>query len=817
MGGNWTHSSGKRQAQMAALAAFLCLLFPALAGAGTTISNIRLGNHSDYTRLVFDSEGDRPESVGVPTDGGLTIRYGELKTGSILPRKYNSASSAVTGIVLKNANEILVSFRGGNATVKSAFMEAEPPRPGRYRLILDVSLKPGQPSEPTGTPAEPAAKPVEKAPKEAGKEKKPAPAKEPPPPPAPAADTKEPARPSKSQKTAGAVSSPTSTKPGAPGKGETPPQKQPGDSAPPDAVDAGPLYEMADSYFDVHQNTLAQDGNQVLEYYTAALKANPRHPNAPRALFRCGLATLAGNPIRAEKYFQQVIAGWPNNPVAIQCWMNLGKIYHQRESYIEAIEAFRAALRAPVSKSEKTEAGYNLGRELSIVGAHKEAIESLNQCLTDDPGFYLKRPDLFKYLGESTFTLQQYDRSRDLLMRYLNLKEDYPDRDLILAKIAEIFLHQGEQALANKLYNYIQNHYRDTEGDYISRIRKAELLEKRERGGLAGALTIYEELYQKNLPPALGRLVAFKLASAEWKRGESERSLSLIETALKNKMDPNSQSEFNSLRDKVVLDFFKKAYSSQNHTQVVELYEKYPNLFQSLQSPELEADAAESYSALKLYPSAVRIYERLLSGAKKKNEDWLMKTAQYCFLMGDLDKSGQYCRLVQSDTYDTQKTLLSGRIAYLQGKHAEAVKILNKLVLKQLDSDPSDPEPVLIYIKSLVELKRFDEALPLARKFLDKQGEGDPELRLQIGFLLIKCYQETNQPEKAIELMDSLLAIAPTDNQKDQLRYEMARLYLSLGQKDKAVERLNELLQSSQSLWKIAAQQQLDSMNMARP
>ncbi|MEN6485269.1 MAG: hypothetical protein ABFD98_10335, partial [Syntrophobacteraceae bacterium] len=70
---------------------------------------------------------------------------------------------------------------------------------------------------------------------------------------------------------------------------------------------------------------------------------------------------------------------------------------------------------------------------------------------------------------------------------------------------------------------------------------------------------------------------------------------------------------------------------------------------------------------------------------------------------------------------------------------------------------------------------------------------------------------------KAIELMDSLLAIASSENQKDPLRYEMAKLYLGMGQKDKASEKLNELLQSTQSLWKVVAQQQLDSMQMARP
>ncbi|MCE5242636.1 MAG: tetratricopeptide repeat protein [Desulfobacteraceae bacterium] len=780
MGESRKKSGWKLWAGIAALAGILCLSATMPAKAGTAINSIRLGSHPEYTRLVFDSTGDRPAKIEAPSAEGLTIRYGEVKAGNVLPKKYEARNSLVSAIALKNGSEIFISFRNPGAAVKTTVLQGSPPRAGHYRLILDFSSTPGSQAQ------QPAATPPRADGKEGEKSRK--------------ADPKG-SRGAKSQNSA-AVTPPASD-------GKTP-------SASDDAG-AGPLFETADGYYSDHEQTMAQDGPQILEYYAAAVKAAPRHPNAPRAIFRSGMVSLAlENPNKAEKFFQQVISDWPGNPLAFQCWVNLGKIFHQREAHIEAIEAFRSALRVSVPKSEKTEAVYNLGKEFSIVGAHKEAIESLNQCLTDDPGFYLKRPDLFKYLGESTFTLQQYDKSRDLLMRYLNLQKEYPDRDLVLAKVAEIFLHQGDQGLANRLYNYIQNHYPDSEGDYISKLRKAEIIEKRERGGPAGALVIYETLAGKKLPPALARLVSFKLASAEWKRGNSERSLELLEQALKNKMDANSQNEFKALRDKVALDFFKKSYADNNHSQVIQLYERYTPLIQSQQSQELEVQAAESYGTLKLFPSAVRIYERLLSGTKKKNEDWLLKTAQYCFQMGDMDKAAQYGRLIQSEALEPQKALLLGRICFRQEKYPDTIKTLSKLVLKQ-DATPAGMEPLVLYVKSQIELKKYDEAIPLAQKAVERLGEGDPEMRLQIGLLLNKCYQETKQPQKAIELMDSLLAIASSENQKDPLRYEMAKLYLGMGQKDKASEKLNELLQSTQSLWKVVAQQQLDSMQMARP
>ena len=154
MGGNRKQKVREVPARIAALVCSLCLLLPILVEAGTTIDNIRLGSHSEYTRLVFDSTGDRPSNIGSPSDGGLTIRYGELKAGSLLPKKYESSSSLVTGITLKNGSEIFITFRNAGTTVKTEVLNAAPPQAGRYRLIMDFSSKPGTPAETPLPPAE---------------------------------------------------------------------------------------------------------------------------------------------------------------------------------------------------------------------------------------------------------------------------------------------------------------------------------------------------------------------------------------------------------------------------------------------------------------------------------------------------------------------------------------------------------------------------------------------------------------------------------------------------------------------------------------
>ena len=551
----------------------------------------------------------------------------------------------------------------------------------------------------------------------------------------------------------------------------------------------------------------------MIDLYVAALKAAPRARPAPVALYRCGLAYMAlGSGAKAEKNFQEILANWPGHPLAGQCWLQLAKIFQKKESYLEAIEATRAAMRRPLEKADKTEAYYLLGKTLSLVGAHKEAIDTLNQCLTENSAFYLERPDLFKYLGESFFTIQQYEKSREYLFRYLNLQSDSPDRDLILAKIAEIFLTEGNQVLAGKLYNYIQSHYEDTEGDIIARIRKAEILETKGKGSDLSAEAVYEDVSKKNLSPPLRRVVNYKLAALRAKRGELDKALELVEQVLEGKVDPNvSQDEFVTLRGNILTEMIKKRYDTHDYTGVVSLYEKYGKLYAG-RSEEIEILFAESFAELKLYPNAIEIYERVLGYAKNKKEDWMLKAAKYAFLLGDLDKAVQFCKPVQSPANDIAKTDILARTAYLQAKYADAVKLFSKIYQK----DPSllDPDGLYAYFRSLSELKKTEELLPLLEKSVSIIANQQPDKKLPFILLLSRCYVDLKQPQKAVATMESAVEATPSEEQKSELVYEIAKLYLSMGQTDNAVKKFNDLLSSPQSIWKVAAQQQLDSINM---
>ncbi len=110
---------------------FLTPLWPLGVKAATVIENVRMGVHPSFTRLVLDSRGDRPSSVGPPSDQGVSIGYSELRMAAGLQRLYKDVSSAVTAVVVLENNggrQVHIPFRYKETTLKYDFMEADPPR-----------------------------------------------------------------------------------------------------------------------------------------------------------------------------------------------------------------------------------------------------------------------------------------------------------------------------------------------------------------------------------------------------------------------------------------------------------------------------------------------------------------------------------------------------------------------------------------------------------------------------------------------------------------------------------------------------------------
>jgi MtrB/PioB family decaheme-associated outer membrane protein len=110
------------------------------AAGSTTVRNIRVGLHENFTRVVFDSEGARPLRVGPPSSGQISISYGEFRLLADPNRIFREGRGAVAKAIYKkteNAATITITFKYPNTQVNSFFLSADPPQEGGYRLVMD--------------------------------------------------------------------------------------------------------------------------------------------------------------------------------------------------------------------------------------------------------------------------------------------------------------------------------------------------------------------------------------------------------------------------------------------------------------------------------------------------------------------------------------------------------------------------------------------------------------------------------------------------------------------------------------------------------
>ncbi len=775
---------------IAGLAVPLCRA-AAKESSQTSIKGLRLSVKGNRTCLIFDAEGAKPSQIGPASSDGISVFFSQM-TAKIPDKIVENRKAAAREVKYRRESGFFeVLFREKNVYVTSAIREGGK---GRYTLTLELTPS-GKSAARTGTP-DPnslrAEKPAEKVSSLALTK----------------VETTELFGAKLSQQTKGAAINSRSPKADEPSRPAEPASK-------PQAFtetdpNAGTLYASANDKFESCSRNLVFCAPEIIEAYNEALNACPRSSQAPLAVYRMALAhSIMGGYPKADRLFRQVTSEWPDNPIAARCWIGIGDIYNRKQSYLEAMEAFRSAQRSAVEAEDKAAAFYELGKVFLILGANRESLEMLNNCIGLAPDYYTKKPDVFRFIGEALFGLGDSEKAKEYLLRFINCQQSAPDQDIVLAKLSETFLIQGDLSATRKLYAFVQKYYTDSEGDLICRIRQGELTEDTDR-----AIKIYNDLCVKDLSPSLRRIVLMKLAVLNLKRHDPAQSLKMLDEAFPARSDGDSSSEQSTLREKVLCELVRQYFSDKDFTGIIQLHEKYRPVFDSLQTPGVLEQIAQSYASLNFYSDALSIYDKLFAKGQKKEED-LLRCALYALRTNDSGRSFQFCRLVQSGAMEMKKSEILGHIFYRDQKYAEALKSFGKVLQKCKEFDLDDPDSWIAYGNSFYQAKKFDEAIPAFQNAMQRLKGGDADARLSVLEKLAKCFVEQNQYPKAVEMMEAAKQSAGEDR-KNELLYDLSKLYIASGQPDKAIENLNQLKSTEQPFWAAIAEQQLNTIDMGR-
>jgi tetratricopeptide (TPR) repeat protein len=777
-------------------------LAPPLCGAAekdnsvTRIKGLRVSVKGNRTRLIFDAEGAKPIQIGPESAEAVSVFFSQIDA-KLSDKVIKEGKAAAKEVKFRRESGFFeVIFRHKNISVSSSIRDG---KKGQYTLTLE--LAPGKAGgENSGAAAE-ASEDSEAKPD--GKTPLPEPKR---------IETSElfGVKPAEQTKNAAAIPRSSKTDESSRSAGSVPKPKTFSQTDP----DALALYNSANEKFENCSRNLVLCAREIIEAYDTAVKACPRSSLAPLAIYRLGLAySIMGDYAKADKLFKQVISEWPDHQIAARCWIGVGDICNKRQAYIESMEAFRSAQRSAIENDDKAAACYELGKVLLILGAYKEALELLNNCISLVPDYYMKKADVFRFIGESFFGLGNVEKAKGPLLRYVNCQQSDPEQDMVLAKIAEVYLVEGDVGAAGKMYAFIGKYYTGSEGDMICRIRQGEMAEK---DNLDQAIKIFDDLCSKDLSPSLRRIVLLKLAVLNLKRSNPEHSLELLEEAFPAKTNGTSTaSEPEALREKVLCELIKQYYSEKDYIKVVQLHDKYHRIIDSLQSATVLEQVAESYASLKFYANALAIYDKLLSKGQKKTDALLLRCAVYALRLNDNGRAFQFCKLVQGEALDLKKSEILGQVFYRDQKYADALKYFSKVAQSGKEFEMDDPNSAVAYGFSLYQLKKYDEAIPVLQKAILAVKENDAGTARSVLITLGKCFAEQKQYQNAADMMEAAKQYSGED-QKNELSYEIAKLYIAAGQMDKAVQSLNQLKGTEHPFWAAVAQQQLNTIDMNR-
>lgn len=573
------------------------------------------------------------------------------------------------------------------------------------------------------------------------------------------------------------------------------------------------LYDMADFIYEELRSGLPQTAEQIVAAYQKALHKDPGNPRRASALLRMA-QTLdgAGDVKKAERFYQRLIDEHPQDQSAASAWLRLGEIQASRGNLIEALKAYHEAERFSLAPPELFRARWGAAHVYLQSGKAAEALNLLKRLLEEHPDAYLEKPEIYRTLGEAAFAQKDTAASRSSLMRYINLASDIPDKDIVLARIAETYLYEGNRTQAEKLYAYIQVHYPDSEGDLIGRLRKAEFYETQGPELQEEAFKIYSDLEFRQTTGPLKHFVQFKLAYGEFAAGHYEKSLERIGAVLKSAEKAPVDDDLRLLRRKVLQALVKKRFEAKDARGVLSLYSEDPFAFQDGEALEALAYVAQAYESLGFYAEAMGLYENLVQ--KDPQPQWQLAVARMAYEMGQLEKAHALCLSLTDPAVVDAKEMLLIRIAFARKDYSAVLRVGESFAKRRGGVAHCPADVAAMVALSLWDTGKDEEAMTWAEVSFGTSDWQDASLLVVLSLKASRYRQKNRMYDQAVQLLDQGIQKVRSEDLRNQLLYEKASLLLEQGKREEAEKILSGLLQSSKELWKTAAKQKLDYLQL---
>ncbi|WP_242012285.1 tetratricopeptide repeat protein [Pseudodesulfovibrio cashew] len=243
----------------------------------------------------------------------------------------------------------------------------------------------------------------------------------------------------------------------------------------PDDVREETLYAVADIKKEIHKDELSDYFDEISQAYLEAMNANLRSNRVPRALLNLGLINLqVGNFPEAKAYFKILQEKYPddNNIPSISYYW--GEYYYRKGDYKKAADQFQYLIQTYPEHELVKQAAFYLADSLNRTGFVDQAFQIVDYIDKRWPDYYMENPQFLRLAGNVEMKLSKWPQAKNHFFTYYNLNPEADGADVVLARLGDVYVRQGQKDAARQIYEKTIADYPDKEGGLVAKMRLAE-------------------------------------------------------------------------------------------------------------------------------------------------------------------------------------------------------------------------------------------------------------------------------------------------------------------------------------------------------
>lgn len=235
------------------------------------------------------------------------------------------------------------------------------------------------------------------------------------------------------------------------------------------------LYGKAEALTEFHRGSLADNFGEVSSSWMEAMNADTKSPNVPMALLNLGLINLkVGNMPEAKAYFNLLKTQYPNDPNIPYISYYWGEYYLAREEYEKAADQFQYLVQMFPDSKIVRDAALGLAKSLDKLGYNEQAYQIVDYIDKRWPRFYIEDLEFLLMAANTQNRLGKLNDAKGNYWAYYNLAPEAKESDIVLARIGDIYLKQGDKTAAKEIYEKAAKEFPEREGGLVAMMRLAE-------------------------------------------------------------------------------------------------------------------------------------------------------------------------------------------------------------------------------------------------------------------------------------------------------------------------------------------------------